>query len=248
MKSFFEAFHAPVRFKLSQAASARTLSFHIYPVVLLLVIALLFVSISVSIITVMASDKQALSSQLRQIHELQQKQSRLLHENTEKQALLSLRDAHIDAMKQELERLQLEKTAMQKRLDMFDEVLAARKMDGLHMLRPAAFWKRSDQISYNLILVKGQNFPRWQKGELSFSVMTPDDQELPLENMKGRTTYKFDMTTQEFVSGSLKWTEPWRPENLIITINDLTHRRTSQFSIPILSHAMARPAASGAVK
>jgi len=66
--------------------------------------------------------------------------------------------------------------------------------------------------------------------------------------MEAETTTEVLMTTQEFVSGSWKWTEPWRPENLINTINDLTHRRTSQFSIPILSHAMARPAASGAVK
>ncbi|NWF38001.1 hypothetical protein F3F96_02455 [Mariprofundus sp. NF] len=242
IKSLYEAFSAPIHFKLTQSNGKRTLSFRLYPIVLLLAAALLFIIISVGIITTLALDKQLLVSQQYQISELQHQQSLLSQQNSKVEAQLSLRDAQIDAMKQQQKQIEHEKLAMQKRLDMFNDVLAARKNKGLHMLKPTAYWKQSDQISYSLILVKGQNFPRWQKGELSFSVLNPEGEELPLRSPKGREKYKFDMTTQQFVSGSLVWTESWQPENLIITIADLTNRNTNQFTIPILSHAMLQPA------
>ncbi|NWF36819.1 hypothetical protein [Mariprofundus sp. KV] len=242
MKSLYEAFTAPVHFKLTQSNGKRTLSFRLYPIVLLLAAALLFIIISVGTITMLALDKQLLVSQQHQISELQHQQSLLSQQNSKVEAQLSLRDAQIEAMKQQQKQLEHKNINMQKRLDMFDDVLAARKKKGLHMLKPAAYWKQSDQISYSLILVKGQNFPRWQKGELSFSVMNPEGEELPLRNLKGREKYKFDMTTQQFVSGSLVWAESWQPENLIITIVDLTNRNTDRFSIPISSQARIQPA------
>lgn len=246
IKSLYEAFHAPIHFKLNLLNGKRTLSFQLYPIVLLLAAALLFIIISVAIVSVMALDKQVLNSQQHQISELQHQHALLIQKNSKTEALLSLRDAQIKAMQQQQEQLEYDKLAMQKRLHMFDEVLAARKEKGLHMLNPAAFWRQSDLINYSLVLVKGQNFPRWQKGELSFSVINPDGEEVILRSPKGREKYKFDMTTQEFVSGSLLWSESWQPDALIITMHDLTHRNTRQFSVPILRHAMGRAATKGA--
>lgn len=242
MRSLYEALSAPIHFTLTQSNGKRTLSFRLYPIVLLLAAALLFIIISVGIVTTLALDKQLLVSQQYQISELQHQQSLLTQKNSKVEAQLSLRDAQIHAMKQQQKQLEHENMTMRKRLDMFDDVLAARKKKGLHLLKPSAYWKQSDLISYSLILVKGQNFPRWQKGELSFAVINPQGEKLALRSPKGREKYKFDMTTQQFVSGSLVWAESWQPENLIITVVDLTSRNTNRFTIPILSHARIQPA------
>lgn len=248
MKRLHEAFNAPIHFTLSQQDGKRTISFRIFPIVLLLIVALLFITISVAVLTALASDKQTVIAQQIEISEIRMQYQKLLRQESETNALLSLRNAQIDAMRQEQDLLRREQSEMQTRLDMFNEVLAARKVQGLHVLRPVAYWRGDASISYNLILVKGQNFPRWQKGELSFSVINKQGEQQPLLSQKGRSKYKFDMTTQEFVSGVLKWDENWQPEELIITLNDLTHRKVRQINLPILNHAHALSATKGNVK
>jgi len=238
MKSLYEAFNAPIHFNLSQLDGKRSLSFHLYPIVLLLVAGLLFIIISVAIITALATDKQTMFSQQSQTSELQQQLERLQQKNTETEVFLSLRDAQVDTMKQEVERLQHERSAMQKRLEMFDEVLAARKVKGVHMLRPSAQWKNNNLISYSLILVKGENYPRWRKGTLQFSVKTPEGKVLQLQNPKGKSSHKFEMTTQAFITGSLAWSEPWKPETLIITMFTEKGKQTGEVTVPILNHAL----------
>jgi len=239
MKSLYEAFNAPIHFNLSQLDGKRSLSFHLYPIVLLLVAGLLFIIISVAIITALATDKQTLFSQQSQSSKLQQQLERIQQRNTETEVFLLLRDAQIDAMKQEIERLQHERSDMQKRLEMFDEVLAARKVKGVHMLRPSAQWQNNNLISYSLILVKGENYPRWRKGTLQFSVKTAEDKVLQLQTERGKSSKKFEMTTQEFITGSLAWSEPWKPETLIITMFSETGKQTGEVTVPVLSHVLA---------
>jgi len=234
MKSIFEAFHAPITISLSQLRERRKLTFRIYPIVLLLIIALLFITISVAVISILALDKQAISSQQRQIHKLVQQQSEMRQKSAESEAQLSLKDAHIAALEEELQRLQHQKASMQTRLDMFDEVLAARKIKGVHILRPSAAWQEQNRISYELILVKGGNYPRWSHGRLQFSVLTNEQEEILLLTPKGKNHYKFEMTTQGFVNGVLAWPESWHPETLFVTMFNERGKQTGRITVPIL--------------
>ncbi|ATX81466.1 hypothetical protein Ga0123462_0596 [Mariprofundus ferrinatatus] len=238
MKSLYEAFNLPVHFKLTQDGG-RSLSFRVYPVVLLIVAVLLVVTVSVIIISALASDKQAYYLQEQQSRELQLKHEQLRKQSAETEALLSLSNAQIEAMKQELQRLVHKNSAMQKRLTMFDDVLAARKVKGVHLLRPSAAQQENNLISYNLILVKGDNYPRWAHGWLQFSILSADGNETVLLSPKGKDRVKFEMTGQEFIDGSLLGPNSWSPEQLIITVFNEKGKQTGRVTVPILGNVTA---------
>jgi len=178
---------------------------------------------------------------LDQLTQMQQKQDRLIDKLTETEALLSLNKGEIDGLKQEMALLGSENSIMKKRLAMFEDVLAARKVSGIHFLRPMATWRDNHTIAYQLILVKGENYPRWIKGQLSFSVTGADGQVITLSSKKGKRSLKVEMKTHAFMEGTLAWAQTWRPDTLTITLINHLGRKKGTIEIPIFSSSAQPP-------
>jgi len=173
--------------------------------------------------------------------EQQQKSTSLQHEHlqlnaklAETEALLSLRDAQIQSMQQQLQQNSQQMQQMQQRLDLFDQVLAERKVAGVHFLRPSATWKDKHTIAYQLILVKGENYPRWIIGHLVFTVTDAKGRSISLTiTKKPNNGDKIEMTTQTFIEGELTWQPSWQPKILNITLFNHKGRNKGNISIPI---------------
>ncbi|MDQ7000608.1 MAG: hypothetical protein Q9M12_06985 [Mariprofundus sp.] len=177
----------------------------------------------------------------QQITQLQQKQDELTGKLAKTEAMLSLGKGQIDGLKQEMSLLGSENSIMKKRLAMFEDVLAARKVSGIHFLRPMATWQDNNTITYQLSLVKGENYPRWIKGHLSFSVTGADGQVITLSAKKGKRSLKVEMKTHAFMEGTLAWPQTWQPDRLTITLIDHLGRQKGKIEIPIFSSSSQPP-------
>ncbi len=206
-------------------------------IVMILVASLLLAAIMIGHALFPSAQQTALLDQLTQ---LQQKQDRLTGKLAETEALLSLSNGQIDGLKQEMALLGSENNIMKKRLAMFEDVLAARKVSGIHFLRPIATWRDNHTIAYQLILVKGENYPRWIKGHLSFTVTGADGKSIPL-NPKKANNSKVEMKTHAFMEGTLIWPQQWLPDRLTVTLIDHLGRQKGTIEIPIFSSSSQVP-------
>jgi len=207
------------------------------PITLLLVFLLLLATL-----WLMASSSSTSTQQMQHIAQLQYEQNNLSRKLSETEALLALRNSQTDSMQQELMRNRHAMHGMQQRLTMFDDVLAARKVGGWHILHPKAQWQDEQNITYHLVVVKGENYPRWAKGHLSFSVIDPNGETVTLDNKAGKRSLKFDMTTHAFFEGIIPWSQDWQAEMLIISLFDKRGKNNQQIEIPILKRKAANSA------
>jgi len=214
-------------------------SFELRPVFLLLILLALLITAVMTGARFFPQEKQQ-DHLLGQLSKLQHKQQRLHEKLAENEALLALRDGQIEGLKQEMEQLRGEKTAMKSRLEMFDEVLASKKVKGVHFLRPEFSWEDQHSISYQLILVKGENYPRWIQGHLEFSVIDANGQTVLLSNQKGKNRHKIEMTSHAFVEGTLVWPQNWRPETLHVTLINHLGKQKGHIEIPVLASRLSR--------
>jgi len=178
------------------------------------------------------SDQQP--SMQQQLSHLHTERSILQDKLTEAEALLSLKNAQIKSMQQQLQADKTDMHRMQKRLDLFDQVLAERKLAGIHFLKPSAAWRDKHSIAYRLILVKGNNYPRWIKGHLAFRIMDQQGHSSLLTPIKkAKTGFKVEMTEQAFIEGILHCPQAWRPNMLRITLINHLGRNKGSIDIPI---------------
>ncbi len=178
------------------------------------------------------------------IKTMQQQKQALTEKLSETEALLALRDNQITSMQQLLQQDKQSIETMQRRLALFDEVLAERKVAGVHLLRPQAEWQDEHTIAYQLILVKGKNYPRWIIGHLLFTAVDSKGHSSILQpTKKSNSGRKIEMTTQAFIEGTLKWSQSWRPDSLHITLIDHKGRKKGETAIAIT--AQQRPPQQG---
>ncbi len=183
------------------------------------------------------------TEQGQHIAQLQYENRHLTSKLSETEAILALRDGQIEGMQQQLLRNSHETVAMKQRLAMFDDVLAARKVGGWHILHPTAEWQDDQSIAYHLVVVKGENYPRWAKGHLSFSVIAANGDLIPVQNRRGKRALKFDMTTHAFFEGMIPWSKAWQPKILYISLFDKRGKNSQQIEIPILNRHALKPVA-----
>lgn len=173
---------------------------------------------------------------------LQQEKRTLNSKLAEAEAMLAVRDNQISSMQQLLQQDKQTIEAMQHRLDLFDDVLAARKVAGVHFLHPVVHWQDDHTIAYQLILVKGKNYPRWIIGHLTFRATSGKAHALTLQTgKKGNSGRKVEMTTQAFIEGNLHWPAAWRPSALHITLIDHKGRKKGSIAVPIEQPEGANP-------
>lgn len=170
-----------------------------------------------------------------QIKRLLQQQLLLKGKVAEVEALLSLRDVQIESMSQMMEKESRQKAVMQKRLDMFENILASRKVRGVHILQPSAYWQDEQVIAYDFILVKGENYPRKAIGKIIFSVAGPESKEIILMDEKGEAALAYKFVTHAFLQGSLSWKRDKQPESLMITLFNKRGKQISHAEIPIMN-------------
>jgi len=208
----------------------------IRPFTLLLMTLLVLTGIGLTVSLLFRSSEQVgnHSDKQQQASKLRDKQAALRGKLSETEALLSLRDAQIKSMQQQLQLNKTDMQRMQQRLDLFDQVLAERKITGVHFLRPSAVWKDNHTIAYQLILVKGKNYPRWIIGHLAFTVVDSKGRSIALPaNQKERSGFKIEMTEQTFIEGTLGWTPAWHPGSLKVTLINHQGRNKGSINIPI---------------
>jgi len=226
-----EALIKPLRISIDKGPDIPQRVYSIRPVVIIIV------TLSLLLGAAMAgrsfAPQQKHTTLLPQLAQLQHEQKQLSGKLSETEALLSLRDGQIEGLKQEMQLQRNEKVSLLQRLEVFDDVLAARKIQGVHFLRPQFIWKENNLISYKLILVKGDNYPRWIIGHLKFSVTDSNGNVLFLSNEKGKDSYKIEMTSQEFIEDTLVWTQQWQPERLTVTLINHEGRETGSIEVPI---------------
>jgi len=172
----------------------------------------------------------------QQTGSLKAEQRQLQAQIARSEAELILRDGQIDGLKQQIHQDIRDRQLTRQRLSMFDDVLAARAVRGVHVLHPEAHWQKDQGlIEYKLVLVKGENYPRWALGHLEFSTRMPDGKILTLTNPHGKTDIKYEMTTHLFMEGTLLWHEATPPSSLHVTLINHLDKKIRQADFPVFS-------------
>ena len=130
-----------------------------------------------------------------------------------------LAKARADGLKKEL--LVSRKTIeeLQRKVNIYTSILAARKTPGVRILRASASMQEDEQpprIKYALVLVKGGNYPRRVNGGIRIVALGENGGKEVLKLGKNaERPYKMD--THAFLDGVVAWKEAWRPVKLEIT-------------------------------
>jgi hypothetical protein len=147
-----------------------------------------------------------------------QEQARIKNALVKSEALLSMREQQIESMQQDMKKNQQLISSMHESMKMFETILAARKIPGVHLLQASAHWQADQSIAYRFVLVKGENYPRLVTGSVQFSVRTPENKVLYLNDKDGEKSLQYSMKTHVFLQGDIAWAKDWRPERLKITL------------------------------
>ncbi len=227
----FKALNRPVYILIGQKKDA-VARISIRPLTLFLIALAIIVATGVTEKNILVANNQL--EQQQKTTNLQQEQLRIRAKLSETEAMLALRNAEIESMQQQLQQDRHSMKDMRQRLDLFDQVLAERKTAGVHFLRPSATWKDEHAIAYQLILVKGKNYPRWIIGHLAFTVSDVEGRSISLPVAKKKNSGgKIEMTTQTFIEGELNWPKMWRPKKLTITLINHKGLEKGNITIPI---------------
>lgn len=154
--------------------------------------------------------------------QLQRQYDQLRSELAEISALNDLKEQQLESMKQELLTQQSSYNELTHRLRMFENILEARKANGLQLLHADATWKDGESFQYNLTLVKGGNYPRYISGKIQMTAQSPAAETIEIELNNQQTELPFRIETHTFLHGIAKWEQEWRPNKILVTI--INHR------------------------
>lgn len=234
MKSALQACFSRYIVSLSRQGSPSGIHFHIRPATLLaglvLIIALLLHT-GARLFPISKPDNSHL-----QINTLMQAQQQLQTQLANSEAELALREEQIANMKEQIRQDIKDRQLMRQRLAMFDDVLAARTVRGVHILHPEAHWRKEEGlIDYQMVLVKGENYPRWALGHMEFSTRMPDGNIITLTTTSGKSNTKYEMTTHIFMEGTLQWHSKTPPPPLHVTLVNHLNKKIRQADFPVHS-------------
>lgn len=137
------------------------------------------------------------------------------HKLAETQAELSLRDERLAGLQEEMARQRLENERLKQRLQLYDTILQGRKGAGVHILKADAMWLDEGAIGFDVVLVKGGNYPRRVAGSLR--IVAKDDQghEVVVKAGDKHAELPYRMESHTFLHGSLRWKHAWQPQRLL---------------------------------
>jgi hypothetical protein len=130
---------------------------------------------------------------------------------------LALANEQIDGLKNELLASQQRNEEIQQSRNIYESILEARKSSGVRILRASASLEEGNNIKYNIVLVKGGNYPRSVSGSVRLTAYGSDGQQWVLKaDAKGKDI-PYRMDTHAFLEGNVIWTQEWQPIKLQIT-------------------------------
>lgn len=164
---------------------------------------------------------------------LQHELTRFRDRAAEQEALLTLREQQLAALKEEIGSLKQQQQRVRDRLDMYEAILAARKQQGVHLLQISARRQGEQSLAYSFVLVKGGNYPRTASGKIRFSVISPSGEELALRLPDGEEALPYRTQSHTFLQGTLPWSEPWQAKSLRISVLDRHGKQIEFHDVPI---------------
>jgi len=173
------------------------------------------------------------NNQQAQITRLQHEQGRLKDTVAEKEALMSLKEQQVESLNAEITGLRQQQSSLQEKLDMYDNILNARKDQGVHLLQVAAQRQPDHSIAYSFVLVKGGNYPRTASGNITFSTLNPANEPVTIPLATGEAALPYSTRSHTFMQGDLPWNQSWRPKKLRMTLFDQRGKEMSQSEVNI---------------
>ena len=130
---------------------------------------------------------------------------------------LALANEQIGGLKNELLAGQQRNEEIQQSRNIYESILEARKSSGVRILRASANMEDGNKIKYNIVLVKGGNYPRSVSGSVRLTAYGSDGQQLVLKADPKGKNLSYRMDTHAFLEGNVIWTQDWQPTKLQIT-------------------------------
>ena len=152
----------------------------------------------------------------------QEKQALRLARNrlAESEAERRILQAQVTALKEELKHSRGEAEQLARRIRAYESILEARKTTGVRILRASARWIMPPAIAYDIVLVKGGNYPRRVAGSLRLIALDDDGRQMAIQASNDAPELPYRMETHTFLRGTIPWKEDWRPTRLrIIRLN-----------------------------
>ncbi|HKJ83393.1 MAG TPA: hypothetical protein VJ961_05150 [Mariprofundaceae bacterium] len=153
---------------------------------------------------------------LPQYLQLQRAHKKVQNRLAETEAALELKNKQFDALEKTLDDQRGRLEQLKQRITMYDSILDARRAGKTRILQAKAAWQDKNVLTYDIVLVKGGNYPRYVHGKLRLYVSdgAGHKQLLHLGHKAPELPYK--METHTFLHGSIQWKEDWRPDHMQI--------------------------------
>jgi len=133
------------------------------------------------------------------------------------QGELAVANEQIDGLKNELLASQQRIEELQQSRNIYESILEARKSSGVRILRASASIENGNRIRYNIVLVKGGNYPRRVSGNVRLTALGSDGQKVVLRPDPKTKDTPYKMDTHIFLEGNVIWQQDWQPIKLQIT-------------------------------
>ncbi len=177
-------------------------------------------------------------------YQLQQQNQGLQDQAASLQGEFALAKEQIDGLKKELLSGQQKNETLRQRLNIYESILEARKSGGVRILRATARIKEGNILNYNLVLVKGGNYPRSVRGSVRIHAIGGKGQKALLKLGKKTAELPYKMDTHVFLEGNTPWQHTWQPEKLQITRLNYQGAERDQMGITLEHDATAQDAST----
>lgn len=132
------------------------------------------------------------------------------------EAELSLRQERLTTMQEEMASQQQDNERLQERMRVYETILQSRKTSGVRILKAEASWLGMDSIRFDVVLVKGGNYPRRASGSLRIMAKDSHGRESMVKAGGDSADLSYEVESHAFLHGYLKWQQDWRPDRLLI--------------------------------
>jgi len=150
-------------------------------------------------------------------YQLQQQNHALHNQIATFEGELAVASEQIDGLKNELLTSQQENEELRQSKTIYESILEARKASGVRILRASANMEEGKRLNYNIVLVKGGNYPRSVSGSVQIMALGSEGQQKELQAGPKGADIPYRMDTHAFLEGNVIWDQEWLPVKLQIT-------------------------------
>ncbi len=172
-------------------------------------------------------------------YQLQRENHGLRNQLATHQGELAIAHGQINALKVELASSQQHTEKLEQKQMMYESILQARSLSGVHLLRASAHMDGPGtgtgvkRLFYSIILVQGGNYPYRVTGSLRITALGKDGQQQVLQLGKKNPELHYAMGAQAFLQGNVIWQQDWQPVKLHITRLNAKGKERDQLDIAL---------------